>query len=803
MEAGAGVALPLTTAGSSGSSGSRGSTPTTAIRLRPRIPMTLTSCPVVAARPEQEAAVEKNRILVRHPNSLSGSRDDGSFRKPGLPVALSSGCPEAERRAYNSPIGVSGSVTTSGIVQPSSCRSSLFKNSVQEEEEESVISGHRTKDGDDGQSNEITPNDVTRPSIRRSHSHKDNFEAAAVDVTKDGDRPRRPFLLGLIPGKPEMTSVGRAQSMMLRRSANPLRTAMDFLSGSGQRRTGDADSPGSPSDSGLRIIPDVEVQRSAGFGSRSESARDVSTDLGNREEVQKRSGRSSGSGGGKSDEPEVGTSVLRSFSLRKLRTLDRFATHEAAVCHQRAAGMSSDTGSHVTQSAAKMADDEGVAVLEPDVPDTDSSPIRLHPEPGTPPRPTAKTARFLTHPPGRERGPAAAVATAGQGLVDSNGLGSLREAGVGDSPQTPDGYGDDDDDEGETKTSFSSIDSHIDGSERVFFSLGDEGVRPGRPDRKNSKVLKQKSKSDPVGDASGHPPSLAAVASLYAQSSPVIIDADQKQFSFVEGRQRSNEGHEVTAPGPLRHLAVYNASSSGSVESPTPEDKEVSAVLRGSGEEDRESLDDRVQDLSFKQPPPRPRPSKRRPRPIPIEDSHEKAEDNCPSTPAESPLVAVEASRGKSRTLPHFLSRKSAVPRGQTSGESDRQPEVGRAAPPEVQSPVEETPSPSPSSALGIRGRHPSGSQDIHRNAASASGGGIRSVTSAIGDSVQELYRSASPRFKARTGSQFLPPPSSSGSFSPSLDTILSQSALSLFQATSSEDKVRCIPSSNGSPDSS
>lgn len=800
MEAGAGVALPLTTAGSSGSSGSRGSTPTTAIRLRPRIPTTLTSGPV--ARPEQEAA-EKNRIGATensgHPNSLPGS-----FWKPELPVARSGGCPETERCSYDgSPIGFPGSATTSGAVQPSSCRS-LIKNSVQEEED-SVISGHHMKD-DDCQSNEAAPNDVIRPSIRRSQSHKDNFDIAAADVIKDGDRPRRPFFLGLIPGKPEMTSVGRAQSMMLRRSANPLRTAMDFLSGSVHRRTGDAESPGSPSDSGLRI-PDLEVQRPAsnsqqGSGLRSESATDVSTDRNNREEARRRSGRISGTGrGGKPDEPEVGTSVLRSFSLRRLRTLDRFATHEV-VCHQR-----SDAGSHVTQSA-KMADDEGVAVLEPDVPDPDSR-IRfhLHPEPEMPPRQTAKIARFLTHPPGRERGPAAAAAE--QGAVDSNGLGPLREGADEGSPQTPNDD-DDDDDEGETKTSFSSIDSHIDGSERVFFSQGDgdrsvdDETGPGRQDRKNSKVLKQKSKSDPVGEASGLPPSLVAIAALYAQSSPVIIDADQEQFSFAEGHRRPSEGrqaNEDTAPPPLRHLAVYNASSNGSVESPTPEDKEVSAVLRG--EEDNESFDlDRVRD-SFKPPPPRPRTSKRRPRPIPVEDSSEKSEDNsssnCPSTPADAP-AAVEASRGggKSRTLPHFLSRKT-VPRGQTSGESDRQPEVGRA-PPEVQSPVEETPSPSPSSSLGVRGRRPSGSQDFHRTAASSSSssGGIRSVTSAIGDSVQELYRSASPRFKARTGSQFLPP-SSSASFSPSLDTILSQSALSLFEATSSEDKVR---HGNGSLDS-
>ena len=144
--------------------------------------------------------------------------------------------------------------------------------------------------------------------------------------------------------------------------------------------------------------------------------------------------------------------------------------------------------------------------------------------------------RFLTHPPMvRER-----MSPREGGSVDSNGLGSLRNSS--DPPLRTA--------ELQSEASAVSLDSHIGASDAteepsyrdVVMDVTSEATDMERLERKNSKTLKQKSKSDPSGEKQkdSSPVDLPTVINAHAHSTPFLakrID-EQKDLSKISKDQK-------------------------------------------------------------------------------------------------------------------------------------------------------------------------------------------------------------------------------------------------------------------------
>jgi len=235
--------------------------------------------------------------------------------------------------------------------------------------------------------------------------------------------------------------------------------------------------------------------------------------------------------------------------------------------------------------------------------------------------------RFLTHPPLRERS-----VTREPGSVDSNGLGALRD--VSDPTKQMLCLA--------SQISVSSADSHICPSEdsaSLSYFGGDGNVESGRtavaadissPDqlvRKNSKTQKHKSRSDPTrgeknGDSSVVDISSIVSGTMHAQSSPVLLDEDdkdghrQQQFPFNTDSASASDLSDRGVSGAggndrLRsdnHVVAAGAGSNSAKSSPSEslQDVAVRIVLKS---------DDSFEELpptSIK--PPRPKATKKRPR---------------------------------------------------------------------------------------------------------------------------------------------------------------------------------------------
>ena len=143
--------------------------------------------------------------------------------------------------------------------------------------------------------------------------------------------------------------------------------------------------------------------------------------------------------------------------------------------------------------------------------------------------------RFLTHPPVRER---SAPKEIGSRSVDSNGLGSLRE---GSEPVPDTG-------ELTSQVSMVSIDSPSETTELptyrdVVLDVMSEGNDVDKFERRNSKSLKQKSKSDPSGEKQKLKENvdLPGVLNTHTQSTPVLAEQEhlpQEQEFKVTGKDR-------------------------------------------------------------------------------------------------------------------------------------------------------------------------------------------------------------------------------------------------------------------------
>lgn len=534
----------------------------------------------------------------------------------------------------------------------------------------------------------------------------------------------------------------------------------------------------------------------------------------------------------------VGAPVVRSFSLRKLKKLDRIVTCDILQGTISNGGSRRHSPTITAESSTSKIEDEGVGALDIDDgghlytrsldPDCSISfsktPDNLNrsfetagssrcgavsgnltgnnaedevsrqsarfSDPSSPSLKNPTSSRFLTHPPIRDRS-----LTREGGSMDSNGLGALRDMNAGSQVESA-----------MTQASLSSLDSHIcpseDASERVSCPSevaldkeeeGGGGVL-GRLEYKSSKTLKQKSKSDPSGDKNNESVDLSsslATIGIYTQSSPILIEKQNNvRFSFG-GQEEQADRSDPDG----RHSFDESLITEDSVVSPTREDAEVKVALQN-----EDSFDEQVPTVIK---PPRPSTlSKRRPRAafsaafepsdlkrklVAIDSAKQGRSSEGDSTPTNDVFESVTSrspavvGRGKP-TLPSSLTlpllKKASILRSQSSVEAvDKHNEPRQApppplspTPPDIQSPTEESPS------VGVRVRHGSGAPEYHLTAAG-------SALKIIGGSVQELYRSASPRLKSRTAS------STSTSFSPSLDTILAQSALRLFEGAS-EEKV-------------
>lgn len=521
-----------------------------------------------------------------------------------------------------------------------------------------------------------------------------------------------------------------------------------------------------------------------------------------------------------------GTPVVRSFSLRKLKKLDRIVTCDIL---QGAISNGSRLQRHsptiTAESSISKIEDEGVGAMDIEdggqilkgtfarsldagcgnsfsrTPDDLRRSLQAGPNRGVvsgnstgvdteeevarrstrfndSSSPTSKnlvSSRFLTHPPIRDRS-----LTREGGSMDSNGLGALRDISPGNRIEGA-----------TTQASVCSLDSHIcpseDASERVScpsevaLDKEEEGGVLGRLDYKNSKTLKHKSKSDPSGEKNNESVDLSsslASIGIYAQSSPILIEKQNVRFSFGGQEERDQNEHG-------RYSFDKPDVTEGCV-SPTMEDAGTKVTLRS-----EESFDEQLP-TAIK--PPRPTTlSKRRQRTalsatfepsdltrktVAMDSAKQGKSSDQDSTPTNDAVGSIATrsqavGRGKpalpsSLTLP-LIKKTTTILRSQSSVEAVDTHNEHRPPPPEIHSPTEE------SQSVGARVRHGSDAPEYHLTAAG-------SALKTIGGSVQELYRSASPRLKNRTT------PSASASFSPSLDTILSQSALSLFEGAS-EDK--------------
>ena len=242
---------------------------------------------------------------------------------------------------------------------------------------------------------------------------------------------------------------------------------------------------------------------------------------------------------------DVANAVVRSFSLRKPKNIEKLVSPH---CFTPTAGNGGDTGKNgdvtpqndcKSSGSVQKAEDEGVGAVDlegqsfsdtyiavihgskqtPGEGALDSADkhqmrddvwqthLRGRNDEGLPPNNRRgqryvdqstgsgvreTSSRFLTHPPVREKS-----LTRETGSIDSNGLGSLKNNnGKIDSP-----------DGAIPPSSVCSLDSHLCQSEaasdvtsalHVEFELSSDN-NGGRLDRRNSKTLKQKSKSDPSG----------------------------------------------------------------------------------------------------------------------------------------------------------------------------------------------------------------------------------------------------------------------------------------------------------------
>ena len=168
--------------------------------------------------------------------------------------------------------------------------------------------------------------------------------------------------------------------------------------------------------------------------------------------------------------------------------------------------------------------------------------------------------RFLTHPPMvRER-----MSPREGGSVDSNGLGSLRNSS--DPPLRPCDL--------QSQASVVSLDSHIGTSDAateepsyrdVVMDVTSEATDMERLERKNSKTLKQKSKSDPSGEKQkdSSPVDLPMVINAHAHSTPFLakrID-EQRDLSKISLDQKDgpiSKSDTVLASAKLTGSGIEN-----------------------------------------------------------------------------------------------------------------------------------------------------------------------------------------------------------------------------------------------------
>ena len=241
--------------------------------------------------------------------------------------------------------------------------------------------------------------------------------------------------------------------------------------------------------------------------------------------------------------------------------------------------------------------------------------------------------RFLTHPPLRERS-----VTREPGSVDSNGLGALRD--VSDPTKQTLCLA--------SQISVSSADSHICPSEdstSLSYFGGDGNVESDRTAatadasssdqlvRKNSKTQKQKSRSDPIrGEKNGDSsvvdiPSIVS-GTMHAQSSPVLLDQDDDdlhrqqssttQFPFTTDSASASDlsdrsgggagGNDGVTTSRYDNHVVASVASGNSAQSSlaSMQDVAVRVVLKS---------DDSFEELrSTSIKPPRPKATKKRPR---------------------------------------------------------------------------------------------------------------------------------------------------------------------------------------------
>ena len=170
--------------------------------------------------------------------------------------------------------------------------------------------------------------------------------------------------------------------------------------------------------------------------------------------------------------------------------------------------------------------------------------------------------RFLTHPPIRDR-----VAPREGGSVDSNGLGSLRDSF--DPPLRTA--------ELQSQASAVSLDSHIGASDAadapsyrdIVMDVTSEATDMERLERKNSKTLKQKSKSDPSGEKQkdSSPVDLPTVISAHAHSTPFLtkrIDEQRELSEFGKDQKDSpiSKSDNLLASTKLTGTGIENLNSS-------------------------------------------------------------------------------------------------------------------------------------------------------------------------------------------------------------------------------------------------
>ncbi len=183
----------------------------------------------------------------------------------------------------------------------------------------------------------------------------------------------------------------------------------------------------------------------------------------------------------------------------------------------------------------------------------DTSTCKANGEQSTSGKRTNGNARFLTHPPSKEK-----PAPREGGSVDSNGLGALRtdkEAMKTNSLSS--------------QVSEVSIDSHIYGSETldtptyrdVVIDVTSEPTGVDKFEKKNNRSFKHKSKSDPSGEKQkqleGVDLDLPIVLGAHTQSVPALMDKDTSSLASLdsseENRAKSKSDNLLTKPPKSPH----------------------------------------------------------------------------------------------------------------------------------------------------------------------------------------------------------------------------------------------------------